>query len=214
MQVATPEQLAQFYDRCDDRDLSRAVFVLVHTGLRTGELLGLRWSDIDSDHAQRARNEYEPSGFKEPKTRSSRRSIALTAEALAVLREHRNAQLERRLQLDSAWDDGDLVFPRSAGTPESVRNLSTRWKARRSLGGMEHLRLHDMRHTSATLALKAGVHPKIVQERLDHANIGVTLDTYSHVLPNMQREAYFLSYQRVPFGQRASCQTTVFRGPG
>ena len=92
----------------------------------------------------------------------------------------------------SRWAGGATATSSSLeenGSAETVDNLSNRWGSLRDRLGLEGLRFHDLRHTSATLALEAGVHPKVVQERLGHANIGVTLDTYSHVLPNMQRAA-------------------------
>jgi integrase len=192
MRTASPETLQLLLDGCRDPDLRRMIYVLVQTGLRAGELLGLKWHDIDWEHATiqvlRARNKFEPSGFGEPKARS-RRAVAVSPATLETLREHRAAQHERRLLIGKGWRDLDLIFPRADGSPEDVNNLSKRFGALRKRLGIEGLRVHDLRHTSATLALQAGVHPKIVQERLGHANIGVTLDTYSHVLPNMQREA-------------------------
>jgi len=192
MRTADAKTLRLLLDECRDPDLRRMIYVLVQTGLRAGELLGLRWSDIDwsgsAIRVVRARNTFEESGFADPKD-GSRRAVAISPATLETLREHRIAQSERRLQLGAAWPELDLVFPRAGGEPEDVNNLSKRFGALRDRLGIDGLRLHDLRHTSATLALQAGVHPKIVQERLGHANIGVTLDTYSHVLPNMQREA-------------------------
>ena len=190
--TADPETIARVLDACEHDDLRRVIYVAVQTGLRAGELLGLTWSDIDWDHGQiwirRSRNSFEASGFAEPKARS-RRSVAVSRGTLDVLREQRAAQNQQRLALGEQWSARDLIFPRRDGTAETVDNLSRRWGALRDRLGLTGLRFHDLRHTSATLALEAGVHPKVVQERLGHANIGVTLDTYSHVLPNMQRAA-------------------------
>ena len=192
MRTADAETLRLLFDECTDADLRRMVYVLVQTGLRAGELLGLKWPDVDWEHGTihvvRARNTFEDSGFGDPKARS-RRSVAISPATIETLREHRVAQNEARLLLGKARHDFDLVFPRVDGRPEDVNNLSKRFGALRDRLGIQGLRLHDLRHTSATLALQAGVHPKVVQERLGHANIGITLDTYSHVLPNMQREA-------------------------
>ena len=192
MRTADREALQLVLQECKHDDLRRIIYVAVQTGLRAGELLGLTWSDVDWDHGQirirRSRNSFEASGFAEPKARS-RRSVAVSQGTLDALREQRTAQNEQRLALGAAWRDRGLIFPRRDGSPETVNNLSKRWGALRDRVGLQGLRLHDLRHTSATLALEAGVHPKVVQERLGHANIGITLDTYSHVLPNMQREA-------------------------
>lgn len=192
MQTADPEMLELILNSCADDDFRRIIYFAVHTGFRAGEILGLRWSDVDWEHGQlhlqRARNSFEPKGFAEPKARS-RRSVAISGGTLTVLREQQLALKKQRLSAGPAWRKSDLVFPRRDGSPETVNNLSKRWGALRDRLGLDGLKFHDLRHTMATLALKAGVHPKVVQERLGHANVGVTLDTYSHVLPNMQRDA-------------------------
>lgn len=193
MRVADMETLGSILDACSDPDFSRLIHLAVHTGLRAGELLGLRWADVSWEHSllqvKRARNEFADSGFAEPKTAAGRRAIALSGRETAILRDHRAAQNERRLSLGPAWASNDLVFPRSHGEPENVRNLAKKWGALCLRVGVVGLRFHDLRHTSATIALAGGVHPKIVQERLGHSTISVTLDTYSHVLPSMQEDA-------------------------
>ena len=193
MRVLEIETLAAILDACDDPDFGRLINLAVHTGLRAGELLGLRWSDISWEHAllqvKRARNQFAESGFSEPKTAAGRRAIALSPREIAILREHRAAQNERRLSLGPAWPRQCLVFPRPDGQPESVSTLARRWSALCGRVGVADVRFHDLRHTSATIALVSGVHPKIVQERLGHSTISVTLDTYSHVIPSMQEDA-------------------------
>ena len=193
MRVADMETLSALLTTCSDPDFRRLINLAVHTGLRAGELLGLKWADISWEHSlmqiKRARNHFAESGFAEPKTAASRRAIALSDREAAILREHRAAQNERRLLIGPAWPDTDLVFPRMDGWPEKVDNLARRWRILCRRAGVDNLRFHDLRHTSATIALSTGVHPKIVQERLGHANISVTLDTYSHVLPSMQKDA-------------------------
>ena len=165
----------------------------VDSGMRAGELLGLRWSDLNWARSivqvQRSRNSFAPTGFAEPKTKASRRTIVLSATGLELLRVHRIAQNGKRLLLGPAWPDNDLVFARPDGSPEDVSNLSRRWVLLCKRAGVSDLRFHDLRHTSATMALARGIHPKVVQERLGHSTIGITLDTYSHVLPSMQEDA-------------------------
>ena len=193
MRVVDMETLAAILDACDDPDLGRLINLAVHTGLRAGELLGLRWADISWEHSvlqvKRARNEFAEAGFAEPKTAAGRRAIALSSREIAILRAHRAAQRERRLSLGPLWSRQDLVFPRPNGKPGNVSNLARQWRALCGRVGVAGVRFHDLRHTSATIALVSGVHPKIVQERLGHSTISVTLDTYSHVLPSMQEDA-------------------------
>ena len=187
MQTVDAETIQRILSECGDEEFRRLIYVAIQTGLRAGELLGLRWDDIDWEngqiHVQRARNSFERGGFAEPKAHS-RRSVAISIGTLDALREHRVAQAERRLSLGDVF-----VFPRVDGAAGTVESLSRRWRALSDRLGLTGLRFHDLRHTSATLALKARVHPKVVQERLGHSSIRITLDTYSHVLPNMQREA-------------------------
>ena len=124
--------------------------------------------------------------FKEPKTARGRRLIDLPGVSIETLEAHRKMQLEQRLKLGPAFEDGDLVFPLDDGSPWPPDRLSSAFAAlvRRWKG--PKLRFHDLRHTHASLLLKQGVHPKIVSERLGHASVSITLDTYSHLLPGLQ----------------------------
>jgi integrase len=193
MQIADADTRRLLLDGCADEDFRRLIYVAVHTGLRAGELLGLKWSDINWERSTlqvvRARNEFTESGFGEPKTAAGRRSVMLSEEAIQVLRGHRHAQREAWIAQGSSWTADALVFSRRDGTPENVRNNAKKWGALCRKVGIGGLRFHDLRHTSATIALEGGVHPKVVQERLGHSTISITLDTYSHVLPAMQEDA-------------------------
>ena len=114
----------------------------------------------------------------------------MTTYSLDAVREHRGRQLNERRSLDGLWRDHGLVFPSRVGTPLNPENLVKRsFKPLLERAGLPSIRFHDLRHTCATLLLSKGVNPKIVQEMLGHANISVTLDTYSHVLPDMQEVA-------------------------
>jgi integrase len=153
------------------------------TGLRRGELLGLDWEAVDLDTGRLAITRTLISGkggprFSEPKTKRGRRSVALDPGTVEALREHRARQLDERL--DFCREDGTPIWPRtfSRSFDHHVRDA-----------GLPKIRLHDLRHTHATLALEAGVHPKVVQERLGHATIAITLDIYSHAIPAMQEDA-------------------------
>ncbi len=126
----------------------------------------------------------------EPKTERSRRSIALAPFTLEKLREHRVRQLEVKLKAGSLWHDNDLVFCSSVGGHlHTSRDVFTQFKKLLKLAGLPDIRFHDLRHSSATMLLVLGIHPKVVQEMLGHSQIAMTMDIYSHVLPTMQVEA-------------------------
>lgn len=128
--------------------------------------------------------------FTEPKTKKSRRSIPLADRLITALRDHRRSNLEASMKLDPEIKRLDLVFTSEAGTPIQPKNLRDRhFFPIRDKAELPKIRLYDLRHTTATLMLSAGENPKVVAERLGHASIVLTLDTYSHVLPTMQREA-------------------------
>jgi len=180
-----------------DRRYGPVWLVALHTGMRRGELLGLRWQDVDLDtgvlHVRQALSVVSTDDgpkvtFGEPKTHSGRRTIALDTTCVAVLREHRARQIERRLALGPQWREGDLVFTNEVGGPVDPMNLYHRFVAL-AKAGVSRIPLHGLRHTHATLLMKHGVNPKVVAERLGHADITLTLSTYSHVLPQMQQQA-------------------------
>lgn len=173
-----------------------ALYVLaVHCGLRQGELLGLRWEDIDLEAAtlqvrRVLTTAKEGPKFTAPKTARSRRTIMLNRQAVEALRRHHDRQFEESTQFADEWQDYGLVFATTAGTPINPRNLTGRsFKPLLKQADLPDIRFHDLRHTCATLLLSSGVHPKLVQELLGHATIAITLDTYSHVLPGMGDQA-------------------------
>jgi integrase len=125
----------------------------------------------------------------EPKTEKSRRSIMLASFTVEALRQHRIKQLEAKLQIGAAWQEHDLVFCTSLGTPLIPNRALELFKRLLKKAGLPDMRLHDLRHSIATILLSMGVHPKVVQELLGHNQISMTMDTYSHVLPTMQRDA-------------------------
>jgi integrase len=167
--------------------LEAMYIVAVHTGMRPGELLALKWDDVDLDSGTLQLNRALSDGeFNAPKTPRSRRRIKLTNGSVKALRAHRKRQLEERMQKAGLWKDHGLVFPSTVGTPLSHRNVVRSFKALLKRAGLPaSIRLYDLRHTCATLLLNSNVHPKYVQELLGHASIAQTLDTYSHVLPGM-----------------------------
>jgi len=127
--------------------------------------------------------------FEFPKTRRSKRAIVLPEFIRTYLERQRDDQARRRVELGARWHDLDLVVDAGDGSPLHPSKISSRWGKFLRQAGLPHMRFHDLRHAHATLMLRKGVHPKIVSERLGHASIGITLDTYSHVLPSMQQEA-------------------------
>ena len=173
-------------------DRYEALYILaVNTGLRQGELLGLRWDDVDLDAAMlRVRRTLQNGSFYPPKSGKGR-SVKLTRQTVDSLRAHRTRQLEERMRLAGLWDDQGLVFPNRVGRTLDHTNFYQR-DFKKLLERAElspTFRFHDLRHTCATLLLSRNVHPKVVQEMLGHATISQTMDTYSHVLPDMQDEA-------------------------
>lgn len=161
------------------------------TGMRRGEVLGLRWPvvDLDSGVARVVATLQKPRGraasFVAPKTDRSRRTISLPPFVTERLRRHRREQTERRLLLGAAWRDLELVCDRGDGEhldPDGFSHAFERFVERT---GLPPMRLHDLRHAHATTLLVAGVHPKIVSEALGHASVAFTMDTYQHVLPTM-----------------------------
>jgi integrase len=171
-------------------DRLEALYVLaVYTGMRPGELLGLKWVDVDldgNDGSLRINRALSNGKLTEPKRKRSRRRIDLSAGSIVALKVHRKRQLEERMQKAGLWRDHGLVFPSSVGTPLSHRNVVRAFKQLLKRAALpEKVRLYNLRHTCATLLLSSNVHPKYVQELLGHASIAQTLDTYSHVLKGM-----------------------------
>jgi integrase len=171
-----------------------ALYVLaLTTGMRQGELLGLRWSDLNMDAGrlmvQRALQR-QRSGlvFTSPKTSRSRRTIMLGDAALTALRQHRTRQNEARLA-SPHWHDDDLVFANDTGGPLDPSWQTHVFKTALSDAGLPAIRFHDLRHTAATLLLAAGVSPKVIADMLGHTTITITLDTYSAYVPAMHMQA-------------------------
>jgi integrase len=194
MKVWSAVELRAFLEQVHDDRLYPAWLLTATTGLRRGELLGLRWRDVDLDAGRIAVRQTLLSVqstlvFSTPKTAKGQRSVALDPVTTATLRAHKVRQNEERLAL-GGWPDHDLCFTREDGEPVHPDRFSREIFDRHTrAAGLQRIRFHDLRHSYATLALSAGIHPKVVSERLGHATISITLDTYSHVVPAMQEEA-------------------------
>jgi len=189
--ILTPEQVRSLLVAVRGDRWEALLATALATGMRQGELLGLKWGDVDlmsgAIHVQR---QLQRDGtFAEPKTAKARRMIDLPASSVMIIKEHRRTQNEERLLIGAEWSANDLVFCTHAGKPLSPRNVLRAFKLTLRRAGLPDVLFHALRHTAATLLLLQGIHPKVVQERLGHATISMTLDTYSHLIPSMGRDA-------------------------
>lgn len=195
VQVLTSEELARLFRHLKGKVLYMPVLVAASTGMRRGEVLALRWKDIDFAAAtlevrqviEQTRD--EGLQLKEPKTDRSRRTIALPARLLEELRQHRKEQAEHRLKLGLGKDDLDLVFPTWSGEIRNPDNFSKEFAREVAEAKLPHVTFHGLRHTHITHLLKQGVPIHVVSERAGHANPTVTLNIYAHVLPGQQEGA-------------------------
>lgn len=189
IQPLTGDQVAQLFSAAEGDRLEALYVVAVATGLRLGELFGLQWKDVDLDGgAITVRYTLSEVNGKltlaEPKTAKGRRRVELPGIAVDALLSHRKAMLA-----EGSLGGGYVFCNQSGGPLRRSHFHSQQFKPLLKSAGLPSIRFHDLRHTAATLLLGEGVHPKVVQERLGHSQISVTLDTYSHVLPTMQRDA-------------------------
>jgi integrase len=193
MKTLDHEQTAKLLKAAIGRSIYMPILIAVTTGMRRGEILGLRWRDLNLDEAslavtQTLEQTAKTLTFKEPKTERSRRTIALPALTVEALRRHKARQAETRLKLGPAYSDHDLVCCRPDGEPTSPRAVTKAFSVLIADLGMK-ARFHDLRHSHISHLLAAGVHPKIASERAGHASVSITLDVYSHVIPGMQEDA-------------------------
>lgn len=180
-------------------------YTAIFTGMRQGELLALRWQDVDFDRSQISitqqisRDANGKMHFYKPKTDSSQRQVAIDEHLRFLLIGHQDYLDRRKKRFGSEWEDNEYVFPSGTGTVINPRNVLRTMKRlitkvnedaeKNKKKPIPVISFHDLRHTHATLMLESGVHPKVVQERLGHSTISTTLDTYSHAVPNLQSDA-------------------------
>jgi integrase len=193
--VLSPEQAAVLLESLAGHRLYGLFFLALSTGMRLGELSGLRWSDVDLDAARfsvRVQRQYLPGeGIQERETKEHRgeRPIEMTHGEVEVLRRHQALQAEERLRLGPIWQEHGLVFPSEAGTPLYPRNVQRFLKAQLQKVGLPPVRFHDLRHTAGTLIMREDGRVVVAQHRLGHAKASTTMDMYGHALPGDQREA-------------------------
>lgn len=191
----SPEQARAFLEATKGDRLEGLYSVAVPLGLRLSEALGLRWQDINLEagtmriayQLQRLNGEWE---LVEPKTSRSRRTIAMPLATAQALKDHRKRQLEEKLLAGKHWQEHGFIFTSRIGTPLDRPNIVRRsFKLILEKAGLPDIRFHDLRHTAASLLLVQGVAPRVVMETLGHSQITLTMDTYSHVMPVLMREA-------------------------
>jgi len=190
----SPSDAAEFLAQTADDRLWPAWILLLSTGMRRGELVGLRWKDLDLDGLRLVvRQNVVAAGYevhaKEPKTAGSRRTVALDELTVEALRRHRRRIEDEAAIVGRTVKDDERVLVDELGQPFHPQSISYYFQKAAERCGIRPISIRDARHTSATLALLAKTHPKVVSERVGHSGIRITMDTYTHVLENLQHEA-------------------------
>jgi len=195
MRVLSHLQVNTLLDTTREHPMHALYVLAVTTGMRQGELLGLRWEDIDLVEGKlavrRALQRQRAAGlvFVTPKTSGSSRSIVMSKHTVLALSLHKDRQSFFRRDAGEQWQDQGLVFANRTGGPLDPSHQTATFKRALAKATLPAIRFHDLRHTAATLLLSKGVHPKVVSEMLGHGSITLTLDTYSHLLPTMHDHA-------------------------
>jgi integrase len=196
MTVWAPGEVRRFLNhvRAADETLYPLFALVVSTGMRRGEALGLSWNavDLEGGVVRITKTLITVDGkvrVGEPKTKRSRRAVSLDAQTASILRRHKALQSTRRLALGDAWNDTAAVFDDGTGSVLRPDRVSKTFSKLAAAAGVPRIRFHDLRHTAASLMLAAGVPAKVASERLGHATISITLDTYSHLLPGLSEDA-------------------------
>lgn len=215
MRALSPDEMRKLLDAARETELYVPVVLALTTGMRRGEILALRWRDVSlrdaTAHVSRTVVETKSGGleYKEPKTQSARRLVALPPSAVAALKWQRRDQGRRRKKLAGQYEERNLVVDLATGAPMRPDALSASFRRLARRAKLEGVRFHDLRHTHATALVAAGEHPKVISDRLGHASTAFTLTTYGHVLPAMQRAAAerfeeLLSEDRAVNGQKTA----------
>ena len=194
IKILNKDEIRTLIDAARGTSIYVPILVAVATGVRRGELLALRWSDVDlkagaltvNQSLERIKGKVE---FKSPKTRTSRRTITLSAVTVDALRKHHRAQIEERLRLGLGRDPRGLVFTRADGQSMDADTLTKAFRRLVATAKVTPITLHGLRHTHISHLLMEGVHVKLVSERAGHASINITLGVYAAYIPNMQSDA-------------------------
>ncbi|MDP7676324.1 MAG: tyrosine-type recombinase/integrase [Dehalococcoidales bacterium] len=205
MRTLTPSEVEVLFEMIKDNHIYPTTYTAISTGLRQAELLGLRWRDIDLDMLSISVSQvlYRRRGvceFKEPKTRHSRRRVAMTPKLASFLREYKAERESVYWQLGKPLALDDLVFASIEGNSFDPSLLSHEFARLSKKAGLESVRFHDLRHTFASLMLLRGAKPKVISEALGHASVAFTMDVYSHIIEGMQEEAMALLDEVLPVG--------------
>jgi len=193
MQTCDDFEVRQFLEAAKNSVYYALFHTALFTGMRRSELLGLQWRDVEIQQIDVCRSLHHLKDgsyiFTQPKSEKSKRTIALAPSSVLVLAEHKERQQAIRTMLGETLGKDDLVFSTPQGSPLRPNTITRAWTILAAKAGVKRIRLHDARHTHASLMLKQGIHPKIVQERLGHSTISMTLVIYSHVAPGLQEAA-------------------------
>ncbi|MFC2032647.1 tyrosine-type recombinase/integrase [Chloroflexota bacterium] len=207
MQTWSEDEVSRFLEASKVSPYHELFFTALFTGMRRSELLGLAWQNVDFIFSQiyvnRSLHHLKDGSyvFTAPKSAKSRRTIALSPSAILLMHGYKEKQKLEWAMLGVPLKDDDLVFSTLEGKPLRPNTVTRAWTMLAIRAGVKVIRLHDARHTHASLMLKQGVHPKIVQERLGHSSVQMTLDTYSHVAPGLQ-EAAAAGFDKMVFPRR------------
>ena len=201
MKTLSADQVKLFLETIKGQRFENIFYLAFVTGMREGELLGLKWSDIDwnsqslmvkrqvqivDHHTDKSAPRFF---FKPTKSKAGLRRVPIGSQAIEKLKQQRNQVAMQKMVNAGKWVDNDLVFPNLVGNPIDPNNLLKDFRKQLALVNLPAIRFHDIRHTCATLLLLMNVHPKVVSERLGHSDIRITLQLYSHAIPTIQNEA-------------------------
>lgn len=211
MRTLAPGEVELLLEKAQGSYNYPVIYTALSTGLRQGELLGLRWRDIDLDMLSISVSQvlYKRKGvceFKEPKTSHSRRRVAMTPKLAAFLREYRAGRESLFWQLGQLLTLDSLVFGSAEGKPLDPGVLSHDFARIAKRAGLKGVRFHDLRHTFASLMLLKGAKPKVISEALGHSSVSFTMDTYSHIIEGMQEDAMALLDEVLPAGKNGASQ--------